>query len=106
MYICHSLSSMNYHINKSNENGNFTTWPGIKNLNFKTLLGTTTAAELGHLDQERKNLRSIKDNHDDDDFFPAVVKNKEYELYATIEPARPKEKTYSDQMGRFPYKYT
>ena len=30
--------------------------PGIDTLNFATLLGTTKATELGHLDQERANF--------------------------------------------------
>ena len=39
---------------KAIRNGNFVTWPGIENLNFEKLIGTTIASELGHLDQERK----------------------------------------------------
>ena len=31
-------------------NGNFVTWPGIEDLNFDRLIGTTIASELGHLD--------------------------------------------------------
>ena len=31
----------------------FFTWPGIDDLNFEKLLGTTIALEKGHLDQER-----------------------------------------------------
>ena len=41
---------------KAIKNENFITWPGIDTLNFATLLGTTKATELGHLDQERANL--------------------------------------------------
>lgn len=38
-----------------------------RNRKFKLqkLLGTTTAAELGNLDQERKNLRSTQDKQED-----------------------------------------
>ena len=39
---------------------NFLTWPGIEDLNFGKLIGTTIATEKGHLDQEHKNLQSIK----------------------------------------------
>ena len=42
------------------QRGNFVTWPGIDNLNFKKLLGTTEATLKGHLDQERKNLQTTK----------------------------------------------
>lgn len=41
-------------------NENFITWPGIESLNFNTLLGTSKASELGHLDQERSNLQLTK----------------------------------------------
>ena len=47
-------------LTKAIKNGNLITWPGIDNLNFKDLIGTSLATELGHLDQERKNLRSTK----------------------------------------------
>ena len=34
------------------EIGNFITWPGIRKLNFRKLIGTTTDNEKGHIDQE------------------------------------------------------
>ena len=45
---------------KAIRNGNFVTWPGIEDLNFEKLIGTTTASELGHLDQERKKIAEYK----------------------------------------------
>ena len=42
--------------------GNFITFPGIDNLNFKTLIGMPLATAQGHLDQERKNAQWIKEN--------------------------------------------
>ena len=45
---------------KAIRNGNLLSWSGIENLNFANLVGTTLATELGHLDQERKNLKSTK----------------------------------------------
>ena len=55
--------------------GNFITWPNIDNLNFKKIIDTTEATLKGHLDGERKNLRSTKappTNADDliNDSFP------------------------------------
>ena len=37
---------------KAIDNGNFVTWPGINELNFKKLLGTMITLEKGHMDQE------------------------------------------------------
>ena len=65
------------------DNGNFVTWPGITELNFKSLLGTTIPIQKGHMDQERKNIRPTTE--DDLDFFPPQSKSKHYELYASIE---------------------
>ena len=38
------------------DNGNFISWPGIDELNFKKLLGTKIALEKGHPGQERKGV--------------------------------------------------
>ena len=46
-----TISTFTYAIN----NGNFVTWPGISELNFKKILGTAISIEKGHIDQERKN---------------------------------------------------
>ena len=40
--------------------GNFLSWPGIEKLNFNKLIKTTEATLKGHMDQERKGLRSTK----------------------------------------------
>ena len=55
---------------KSIRNGNFISWPGIDNSNFKKLIGTTKASEFGHLDQDRKNLQSTKEEEEHDFLFP------------------------------------
>ena len=47
---------------KAIRNGNFITWPGIDTINFHKFIKTTRETEHGHLDQERKNLHSIKQN--------------------------------------------
>ena len=92
---------------KAIKNENFITWPGIDTLNFATLLGTTKATELGHLDQERANLQSTKHKEEEDeDFFPSKIAKKTFELFAKVSAAAPKEKAYTDQTGRFPHKST
>ena len=57
---------------KAIKNKNFITWPGIENLNFATLLGTTTATELGHLDQERSNFQSTQQQGEEDEDLPPL----------------------------------
>ena len=86
-------------------NGNFVTWPGITEVNFKKLIGTTLPIEKGHIDQERKNLRSTANAEEHADFFPAQIKSKVYTLFASIEKDifDPKQKAYSDLTGRFPH---
>ena len=95
-----AISTFEYTI----DNGNFVTWPGITELNFKKLIGTTIPIEKGHMDQERKNLRSTALQEEKDDFFPLQTQTKEYELFAVIEkmepqPTPPRETAYSDQTG-------
>ena len=55
---------------KAIKNENFITWTGIDTLNFATLLGTTKATELGHLDQERANLQSTQHQDEKNEDFP------------------------------------
>ena len=55
---------------KAIKNKSLITWPGIDNSNFATLLGTTKAPELGYLDQERSNLQSTQQQHEEDEYFP------------------------------------
>ena len=99
-----AISTFQYAI----DNGNFITWPGITELNFKKLVGTTLPIEKGHMDQERKKLRSTTNAEEHADFFPAQIKSKVYTLFASIEKYifEPKEKAYSDLTGRFPHKST
>ena len=59
-------------LSKAIKNENFVTWPGIDNLNFATLLGTTTATKLGHPDQERSNLQSDQQQEDEEEDFPSL----------------------------------
>jgi hypothetical protein len=42
--------------------GHFITWPGITTANVRRYLPKSEATAKGHLDQQRKNLRSTKQN--------------------------------------------
>lgn len=93
---------------KAINNGIFLTWPGIENINFDKFIKTSRATELGHLDQERKNLPSTT-AIPDDDFFATTYDTKENELYTTILPTTKvsnKNVVYADLTGRFPHKST
>ena len=69
---CYRIFSKHHQLHQSNKNENFVTWPGIDNLNFATLLRTTTATELGHPDQERSNLQSDQQQEDEEEDFPSL----------------------------------
>ena len=87
--------------------GDLITWQGIDQLAFGKLLETTMATELGHLNQERKNLCSAKfTSISQNDYFPskATIKTNDFftQYFAmdmdqeTNEIAR---RIYSDQTG-------
>ena len=89
--------------------GNFITWPGIDGINFTKLVPNKEATSMGHLDQERKNLRSTKLPQDiqsinmvNEDHFPTKINEKTNEIYYLICDLD-KDKNYMDLTGRFPY---
>jgi len=66
----------------------------------------TTATAKRHLDQERCNLQSTKTQLLDkstEDTFSGKIQIKTYDYIVTSIPAPEKDKTSSDQTGRFPY---
>ena len=98
-------------LTKAIKKGKFISWPGINELNFKKPLNTTIATELGHLNQERKNLRSTKFENTrlEKDTFPIKADTKTQDIFdqylymqdnAFFNKNR---KLYSDQTGKFPY---
>ena len=93
-------------LQKAIRKGNFLSWPGISNLNFNKLIGTTEATEMGHLDQERKGLQSTKHvahpPQNDDDNFPQHQLSKTYAQFTAIINPTPS-KAYMDLTGKFPY---
>ena len=75
-------------------------------MNLQKLIGTTTATAKGHLDSERQNLQSTKNNVDDDS-FPPKNNIKTVEQYAVITEVKKYTvstgKAYMDLTGGFPY---
>ena len=86
---------------KAINNGNFISWPGIREINFKKILGNTPAIAKGHLDQERQGLQSTKQI--EDDYFPPQEPIKTYHIAAKIECYQAKQMAYSDLTGKFPH---
>ena len=89
--------------------GNLLTWPGIETLNFKELIDTSLATELGQLDQTRKNLRSTKQLQLSTNNVETTDKTKDVYinwLAPDIHDNLPhlNRKIYSDQTGKFPYR--
>ena len=75
-------------------NGNFITWSGIDTLKFKKLICTPQATHLGHLDQERENLQSIKkEDTVDEDTCPSKIPSKTRDNFYTIYTLSEKEKS-------------
>ena len=85
------------------------TWPGIETINFDKYVGDSIATAKGHMAQERKNLRSTKQqvlpNSIDQtaDQFPSY-EPKSTIVFSTVVPYSPKGMAYGDLTGRFPHK--
>ena len=91
---------------KAINNGQFITWPSIEKLNFEKLIQDQTNIHMGHLDQERKNLQSTKlDTEVKNDFFPSpnIPNLKQYSVYSKLLSFSPKELSYGDLTGSFPF---
>ena len=86
---------------------NLLSQPGIENLNFSKLIGTTIAIELGHLDQVRKNLNSTTTDLKHEIIEPNESLAGTYVnlIIPTLheKPYKQKYKIYSNQTGCFPY---
>ena len=92
--------------NKVIKNGQFLSWPSIEKINFNKFLTAQTATHLGHTDQERSNLQSTKlQQHIKDDFFPQQEdpKKKQFTVCSKLVPFSPKELSYRDLIGSFPF---
>ena len=93
---------------KAVRNKHFLSWPGIDKINFLRYANNNIATLKGHFNQERKNLRSTKNNLDivtSDDSFP--IKSavpKAHLVMSSLVSYTPKNKAYGDLTGQFPYK--
>ena len=71
------------------------TWPGINKLNIKCLITDHTNIALCHLDQEGKNIQLTKVQIEDNGHTHNVL--------SQLIPFSPKEMSYGDLTGAFPY---
>ena len=86
--------------------GYFQSWPGIDNINFEKIITNLIPTTKGHLDQERANLQStqVDKDEEEEDFEPKDGNlTKVYKNSAKLYAFKPKEKTYLNQTGRFPF---
>ena len=85
---------------KAIDKGFFSTWPVLTSTRVRRFLKHTPATDMGHLSQERQNLRSTKTI-----IVPRKHSDKtNSELYIHLTSPKPTSKTYSDLTGRFPTK--
>ena len=81
------------------EKGFFSSWPGLTKKAINTFLPKSIHTSMGHLDQERKNLRSTKPIEDETTEFETIpLNNRTHEVYTHIQQNH----IYSDQTGKFP----
>jgi hypothetical protein len=89
--------------------GHFTSWPGVTAANVRRHLPKSMATALGHLDQQRQNLRSTKtlpDTEMEDSNNPTqAITNGQctnYTYAAVVDYHIAKGQIYSDLTGRLP----
>ena len=87
--------------------GHFRTWPGVMVDAIKQYLPKSEATTLGHLDQQRKNIQSMKAQDNDQNTMhtpsPLDQGSRTHALYAaTISYNQPTGKLHTNLTGRFP----
>jgi hypothetical protein len=96
---------------KAVNNKHFTTWPQFTPKEIAKLLPKSIATTLGHLDQQRKNIRSTKRKHratsneDEEginDTNPLQAPPNSMGFAGLVDLTEPSHKSYSDLTGRFP----
>jgi hypothetical protein len=96
---------------KAIDNSHFRNWPIFTGKEVKAHLPKSIATAMGHLDQQRKNLRSTKpwkrpnqaDNTEAiNDTNPAQEQASNDGFVNVLEMTDPQEESYSDLTGRFP----
>jgi hypothetical protein len=92
-------------------NNHFATWPTFTVQEVQKFLPKSTATAMGHLDQQRKNLKStrkkhkpkkVEDNKGINDSNPAQGSTINTGFANLIEQTDPAQKSYSDSTRRFP----
>ena len=84
---------------KAVEKGFFSSWPGLTTAAINKYLPQSIHTAMGHLDQERKNLRSTKSDQTTEDPFETVSPAmRTHDVYAHVQQNH----IYSDQTGKFP----
>jgi hypothetical protein len=89
------------HMDQSNKNGNFSSWPGLNEQSVDKYLSKYTSTAKGHLNQQRQNARTtkIKDAELLDPEADLDHGIKTQYVYAAIIDAG---QIYTDQTVRFP----
>jgi hypothetical protein len=96
---------------KAVKNQHFHTWPQFTPQEISKLLPKSIATTLGHLDQQRKNVRSTKrkprttdreDTEGIEDSNPPQAAPNNTGFAGLIDFSEPSYKSYSDLTGRFP----
>ena len=84
--------------------GYFRGWPSLTSKRVRQVIKIVDKTEMGHMDQQRKGLRSTKTVADETDSMEPIPQspqnNRCHHVYMTI--ADIEGKLYSDQTGRFP----
>ena len=73
-------------------------WPGIEEINFGKYIPNQKATANGHMDQQKQGLQSTKQD------FEPLKQEKSNTTITSIFPFAPKELSYSDQTGKFPFR--
>ena len=106
-YLHASLfSPMPSTLHKAIKNKHLITWPGIDNINFTKFVNDNIPMRLGHLNQERKGLRSTKSAKDSTEDFNPPQDTKHNEVMSLVFEFNGKEMAYGDITGAFPYTST
>ena len=92
---------------KAIQNVNLITWPGMTATNIRKHLLDSAATALGHLDQERQGLQSIKTEPKvtslDTDYFPEKISSATNGSIAQLIDCKQNNKGFFDLTGQFPY---
>jgi hypothetical protein len=84
------------------KNGHFATWPGLTEEAINKHLKLTPSTVMGHMNQERQNIRSTKEKvleTEDEDITPIGSGEKTHLVFAVV---LDQGEIYNDLTGNFP----